>query len=122
MNITKTATYQLRFFFDYGCGGCMWSNNAAAYEKYGAGTLDAEIRDVTGNVYQQARIILPAATKQKVLELDKLYNESLDWEDPSGPSKWNELQWDNFYSLTKALHKEIENILGPQFDVIYKQA
>jgi hypothetical protein len=122
MNNSKNPTYQLRFFFDYGCGGCLWSDNEAAYERYGAGTLDAEILDVTGNVYQQARITLPAATKQKVLELDKLYNESLDWGDPAGPSKWNELQWDNFYSQTKALHKEIESILGPQFDVIYKQA
>jgi hypothetical protein len=121
MNNSKNPTYRLRFFFDYGCGGCLWCDNEAAYEKYDAGTLDAEIYDPTGEVTQQARIILPNSTKQKVLELDKLYSESLNWEDPAGPSMWDKLQWDKFYSQTRALHNEIANILGDDFEIIYKQ-
>ena len=29
------ARYVLRFFFDGGCGDCLWSDNDAALEKYG---------------------------------------------------------------------------------------
>lgn len=121
MSSRKKPTYRLRFFFDYGCGGCLWSDNEAAYEKYDVGTLDAEIYDLNGKVSQEARIILPETTKQKVLELDKLYSESLNWDDPGGESMWDEAQWDYFYSKARELHKEISNILGNDFEIIYKQ-
>lgn len=121
MNNGKNPTYRLRFFFDYGCGGCLWCDNEAAYKKYDVGTLDAEVYDPNGKVIQEARIKLPDSTKQKVLALDKLYSESLNWEDPAGDSMWDKSQWDKFYSQTRELHKEISNILGDDFEIIYKQ-
>lgn len=121
MSNRKTPTYRLRFFFDYGCGGCLWCDNEAAYKKYDVGTLDAEVYDPNGKVSQEARIKLPYRTKQKVLTLDKLYSESLNWEDPSGDSMWDKSQWDNFYKQTRELHIEISNILGDDFEIIYKQ-
>ncbi|MFN8428507.1 MAG: hypothetical protein U0V04_00875 [Spirosomataceae bacterium] len=121
MNNRKTPTYRLRFFFDYGCGGCLWSDNEAAYKKYDVGTLDAEIYDLYGNVSQEARIKLPDSIKQKVLALDKLFSESLNWEDPAGDSMWDKSQWNNFHKQTRELHKEISLILGGDFEIIYKQ-
>lgn len=121
MNNRKTPKYRLRFFLDYGCGGCLWSDNEAAYEKFDVGTLDAEIFDLNGKVSQEARIKLPNSTRQKVLALNKLYSESLNWEDPGGESMWNKSQWDSFYSKTRELHKEISLILGDNFEIIYKQ-
>jgi len=117
----QNSTYRLRFFFDYGCGGCLWADNDAVYEKYGGGTLDAEIFDVHGNLSQAARIQLPKSTTQKVLELDKLYCESLNWNDPGGPSLWDKQQWDEFHAKTRQLHKEVTEILGEDFEVVYKQ-
>ena len=84
-------------------------------------TLDSEIYDLNGKVSQEARIKLTDSTKQKVLALDKLYSESLNWEDPAGDSMWDKSQWDNFQSQTRELHKEISNILGDDFEIIYKQ-
>lgn len=31
---SKEPRYRLRFFFDYYCGGCLWSGNEAAYKKF----------------------------------------------------------------------------------------
>jgi hypothetical protein len=121
MSSGKTPTYRLRFFFDYGCGGCLWCDNEAAHKKFDVGTLDAEIFDSNGKVTQEARIKLPELTRQKVLKLDKLYSKSLNWDDAAGDSMWNRSQWDNFHSQARELHKEISNILGDDFDIIYKQ-
>lgn len=121
MNNGKSPTFRLRFFFDYGCGGCLWCDNEAAYKKYGVGTLDAETYDLNGKVSQEARIKLPDLTKQKVLALDKLYCESLNWEDPGGDSMWNKSQLDNLHSQIRELYDEISNILGDDFEIIYKQ-
>ena len=121
MSNLKIPTYRLRFFFDYECGGCLWCDNEAAYKKYDVGTLDAEIYDLNGKVIQEARIKLPDSTKQKVLALDKLYCESLNWENPASDSMWDKSHWDNFHSQTRELHKEISNILGDDFEIIYKQ-
>ena len=121
MSIMKNPKYRLRFFFDYNCNGCLWADNDAAYEKYDVGTLDAEIFDLNGKISQEARIKLPKTTSEKVLDLDKLYCESLDWSDPGGPSLWDKQQWADFYSKARQLHKEISEILGDTFEVVYKQ-
>jgi len=121
MSNAKTPAYRLRFFFDYGSGGCLWCDNEAAYEKYDVGTLDAESYDGNGNICQEARIKLPDSTKKRVVALDKLYSESLNWEDPAGDSLWNKSQWNAFYLQARELHKEISTILGNDFEIIYKQ-
>jgi hypothetical protein len=121
MSNGRTPIYRLRFFFDYGCGGCLWSDNDAAYHKFNSGTLDAEIYDLHGKIIQTAKIVLPETTRQRVLELDNLYIESLNWEDPASDSMWDKSQWDNFHKRTRELHKEISNILGDDFEIIYKQ-
>jgi len=116
-----TPKYKLRFFFDYNCGGCLWSDNDAAYEKFGVGCLDAEIRSMDGNFLGEAKIKLPASIRHRVLELDKLYSQSLNWNDPSGQSLWDNAQWKNFYEQTKELHRQIALTLGNDFEVVYKQ-
>ena len=85
------------------------------------GTLDAEAYDRNGNVSQEAKIKLPDSIKKKVLALDKLYSESLNWDDPAGDSLWDKSQWDKFHLQTIELHKEISNMPGDDFEIIYKQ-
>jgi len=114
-------TYRLRFFFDYQSGGCLWSDNEAAYQQFDTGPLDAAIYDQQGNLRQKPKIELPDFIRQKVLKLDHLYAESLDWENPGGPSLWDNAQWDNFYAQTSSLHQEITVFLGADFEVIYQQ-
>lgn len=82
--------------------------------------MDAETFDLNEKVCEEARIKLPESTRRKVFALDKLFSESLNWQDPDEP-KWNKSRWDNFHSQTRALHKEISNKLGEDFEIIYKQ-
>ncbi len=89
--------------------------------KYIVGTLDAEAYDRNGNVSQEAKIKLPDSIKKKVLALDKLYSESLNWDDPAGDSLRDKSQWDKFHLQTIELHKEISNMPGDDFEIIYKQ-
>ncbi len=121
MSDTEKSIYRLRFFFDYHCGGCLWSDNEVAYEKFGIGTLDTEIYDLQGNLIVDKKIKLPFSIEQKVTQLNNLYCESLDWNNPSGLSLWNKEQWDSFYKMTKELYKEISEYLGEKFVIIYKQ-
>jgi len=114
----QTETYKLRYFFDYNCGGCLWSGDKATREKYDAGTLDSEIFNLKGELVEDARIKLPVPTKEKVQKLDALFSESLNWENPSGPSPWSQLQWESFYEQARDLHAEICGILGDDFEVI----
>jgi hypothetical protein len=90
--ILMRAKYKLRYFFDYNCGGCLWSDNDAAYEKFGYGCLDSEIYDLDGNIIEEAKIKFPASIRHRVLELDILFSESLNWNDPAGPSPWKNEQ------------------------------
>lgn len=113
-------TYILRFFFDYKAGGCLWSENDAAYKKYGFGPLDATFYNLEGEISGEPRIKLPDVLKQQILELDKLYSESLNWDDPAAPSPWSKKEWEDFNKKARNLHKEISEILGDDFKVIYK--
>ncbi|NBB26979.1 hypothetical protein [Cellulophaga sp. BC115SP] len=117
----NNPTYRLRFFFDYNCGGCLWCDNDASYQKFDVGVLDSEIYDLNGNIVQEAKIKLPSLIRQRVLELDKLYTESLNWNDPSGQSLWDKAQWESFYEQTRDLHKQISLALGDDFKIVYKQ-
>lgn len=113
--------YRLRFLFDYNCGGCLWSDNDAAYNKFDTGVLDADIYDLEGNIVREASIKLPTEIKQKVIQLDKLFSQSLDWNNPSGQSMWDKNQWADFYKQTRELHKIISSALGDDFEIVYKQ-
>lgn len=113
--------YRLRFFFDYNCGGCLWSDNDAAYQNFGNGVLDAGIFDLEGNIIKEPSIKLPIEIKEKVLQLDKLFSQSIDWDNPGGQSKWDKNQWADFYKQTRELHKQISLALGKNFEIVYKQ-
>jgi hypothetical protein len=122
MNNQQTkSVYKLSFFFDYNCGGCLWCDNDAARQKFGVGTLDAEMFDLKGNIVQEARIKLPAELKHLVTELDSVFLESLDWNNPGGQSIWTEEQFKNFHKRAKDLCEKISQELGDDFEVVYAQ-
>ena len=79
MNSINKPIYKLRFFFDYNCGGCLWVGNKAAYDKFDVGCLDSEIIDLKGAISSKAKIILPPAIRNKVIDLDNRYSQSLNW-------------------------------------------
>ena len=120
MTSNMNPTYQLRFFFDYNCGGCLWCGNDASYKKFDVGCLDSELLDLNGNVVEKEKIKLPESIKQKVLKLDTKYSESLNRDDPAGPSLWNAKEWSDFYQEARKLHIEVSDFLGNDYELIYE--
>jgi hypothetical protein len=118
---TEMPKYKLRFFFDYNCGGCLWANNDAAFEGFGFGTLDAGSFNFEEGKVVEPKLILSDEIRRKVVYLDKRFSESLNWDDPSGASLWNDNEWASFHIQTRELHNEITAFLGTDFEVIYKQ-
>ncbi|MDB5200661.1 MAG: hypothetical protein JWQ27_70 [Ferruginibacter sp.] len=114
-------TYIFRFFFDYHGGGCLWSDNDAAYKKYGFGPLDGKTLDEQGNVQKDSRIKLSENLVQRVLELDNLFAESLNWENPGGDSAWDAIQWKSFYHASKELYADIARELPNDIQLLYAQ-
>jgi hypothetical protein len=117
--MVKAPTYRLRFFFDYGSGGCLWSGNEAAFQAFGVGALDADTYDAEGNIQEGAPIKLPAAIKERIAALDKRYAESLDGNDPGGPGLWTAAQAHAFYAEARDLCAIIGRALGDEFEVVY---
>lgn len=115
----KTPTYRLRFLFDYGCDGCLWSGNDAAYERFGVGVLDGTVYDLQGNIIQEPRIRLPEVLRSKVIELGALYDSSLNWNSPAEPEpSWTREKSADFDLRSKELYHEIRAFLGDDYELI----
>jgi len=117
----KAPTYRLRFLFDYGCDGCLWGGNDAAYEKFGVGVLDGTVYDLQGNIIQEPRIKLPDALQSKVFDLCALYDSSLNWNSPAEPEpSWTREKSADFDLQSKELYREICAFLGADYELTYE--
>lgn len=119
--MAQLATYRMRFFFEYGGGGCLWCDNDAAFERYGFGSVDADIYGLDGKISRKASLEFVNPIRQKIDDFNILYDKSLNWNDPGGDSLWDDEEWKTFYAQTRALCKEISVFLGDEFDIIYLQ-
>jgi hypothetical protein len=96
--------YELRFFFDYGSGVCLWAGNDAAREAYD---------------YPVSAEWLPLGD-DLLARVDRLleeYDSSLDWDNPGGPSLWSEQQWQVFYAEARQLLAALRQQLGSRYEV-----
>jgi len=41
--MNKIPKYKLKYFFEYGAGGCLWGDNDLTYKDFGVGPLDEMI-------------------------------------------------------------------------------
>jgi|APHig2749369809_1036254.scaffolds.fasta_scaffold38920_2 hypothetical protein len=60
----------LRFFFDYGAGGCLWTGNAATRDRLDAGPVDAASFDLDSRVRKPARVELSETAQTLWDQLD----------------------------------------------------
>jgi hypothetical protein len=115
------ATYKLRFFFDYQCESCLWCDNDEAYKKYDVGPIDETFYDINGKVAREPKINLPTELREKVIYLSKLFDSSLNWDNPKEPEPtWTSEKQKEFDFKSKELHKEVCKFLGQDYEVIYK--
>jgi hypothetical protein len=67
------AIYELRYFFDYGSGICLWSSNEVANKRFG---YPVELEDLG----------LPSDVENLAIDLLRRFDMSFNWDDPLGPS------------------------------------
>lgn len=101
--------YRFTYCFDYFAGGCLWPSDDITWAKFGPGPVDA-----------QPEVGLPDGLLRRIRELDTLFPESLDWDDPGGPSVWTSEDWEHFKMHVDTLYEDIVVALGPGFAVTHK--
>ena len=101
--------YRLDFFFDYYAGGCLWPADDVTWEQFGTGPVDTD-----------SRINLPEQLLQRIKELDAWLPDSLDQNDPGGPSPWTAEEWERFKKQADRLYEDILATLGPGFKITHE--
>jgi hypothetical protein len=99
------AKYIIRYFFDYRAETCLWSANDAARNEFG---------------YPIKLSLLPLneRTKDRIQELCRKFDTSLNWGDPSSPSPWGKKDFALFQEAASELLKTIEGELGIDYQLI----
>lgn len=98
------ATDELRDFFDYGAGICLWSSNEAARNRFGC---PVELDDLD----------LPQNVKEFALSLVDRFDMSLNWDDPFGPLLWSIQEQDRFTAEAQMLLQQFRAHLGEDFSI-----
>ena len=98
----SAATYVFRYFFDPGSGTCLWSANKAAEERYD---------------YPVWIDLLPisAEMQERVMAVVDWYDTGLDWDDPAGPSPWDEAEQARFNVAAQELLAVLRRELGEDY-------
>lgn len=97
--------YRLRFFFSPGSAVCLWSDNAAAREKW----------DYSIDVQQ---LPLPENLWRFALHLCAWHDTSIDWDYPPGPSPWAAAERGRFNRAAQDFLSVLRGQLGDEFEVI----
>lgn len=98
------ATFELRYFFDYGSGICLWSSNEAATIRFG---YPVELNDLN----------IPSSVRDHAFDLMRRFDMSLDWGDPSGGSVWSDQDRDRFIAESQTLLQQLSEHLGDDFRI-----
>lgn len=100
------AKYQLRLLFDWHAGG-LWSGNDASYAKFDHGLIDDQLN-------------LPDYLQGKIYAMTAWHDTALDWSYPPDPSPWAKETFEAFDREAEILLKELQEHLGPEFDLTYE--
>lgn len=111
----------LRFFFDYGAGGCLWNGDKSADELFGYGPLDCFDFDLEGNLVKLPSILLSQTTRLLVKELSDIHYHYLNPEYPPDPSLWRQSLCDEFNQRIDELLERVTNEIGDKFEIIDRQ-
>ena len=121
MTIPTMTKGTLRFFFDFGAGGCLWAGDDATRSKLGVGPLDATVYDLQGDVALPPRLLLPSNVHSLINRLDQEYLSYLNPLYPPDPSLWTQARCDRFNSDVDQLLLLLQVELGTNFVIIDQQ-
>lgn len=101
----NTATYKMKFMFDWRSGVCLWADNEAAKTKfngYPVETCDLPISD---------------GLKATLEDLICLYDEAFDFEESNGDLLWDKNQIEEFLCTAREAYVCLCEELGPEYEV-----
>ncbi|GLF95081.1 hypothetical protein [Streptomyces yaizuensis] len=95
--------YHLRFFFEYGVDHTpLWPGTSG----------DPGLASAYGYPCEPERLPITPAVRTELSRLCDLYQSSLDWDDPMGPSPWTREQWTSFEQSSDTLLDTLRRDLG----------
>jgi hypothetical protein len=100
-----TPRYVLRLMFEWG-GGTLWCGNDAALAAF----------DVD---YVEDKLPLSDELRDRLEELSRWHDTSLDWNDPAGPGPWSAEENERFEQAASDVLERLRAHLGPDFRVEY---
>ncbi len=112
---------RLRFFFDWGAGGCLWAGDEHTREVLGYGPVDADHFDVNGKLSRSSPLYLPPEIKKLVADLDNENYTYLNVDYQPDPSLWRQDQCERFNAKVDMLLKILSTELGSNYDIVDKQ-
>ncbi len=103
----------LRFFFEYGAGGCLWAGDAKTQARLDVGPVDAIIYEVEGRVSRESKIVISEDARRLRDWLDAAHSLYLNPYYQLDPSLWTQEACDNFNagvdSLLALLQRELNS-------------
>ncbi len=111
----------LKFFFDYGAGGCLWAGDAATRDKLGVGPVDASSFDIEGRVSQPCRVELSEKAQDLRNQLDFEHSGYLNPLYPLDPSLWTQALCDRFNANVDRLVALLRQEIGEYYNISDEQ-
>lgn len=110
----------LKFFFEYGAGGCLWAGDAATLDRLDVGPVDAESRSLDGQA-RPARLVLSDLARNLRDQLDFEHSGYLNPLYPPDPSLWSQNLCDRFNADVDKLLSLLRQELDEDYDILDKQ-
>ncbi|MFE7524914.1 hypothetical protein ACFU7Y_04260 [Kitasatospora sp. NPDC057542] len=99
--------YHLRFFFEYGVDTPLWPGPPG----------DPDLDSPYGYPCAPEKLPITPATRNELTRLADLYQSSLDWDHPAGPSPWTRDQQESFRSEAGIALEALRHELGDDWTV-----
>ncbi len=113
--------YVLRFFFDYGAGGCLWAGDDFTRNQLGYGPVDASIFNFEGEVSKASLLPLSVTTRAIIEKLDFQHSGYLNPKYPPDPSLWSQSLCDYFNEEVDKLILLFKKELGSDYKILDQQ-
>ncbi|MEO8530561.1 MAG: hypothetical protein ABI459_05020 [Deltaproteobacteria bacterium] len=113
--------YNIRFFFEYGAGGCLWAGDDHTREVFDVGLLDAGFYNNLNELTRPPRIQLSEEASRLRDLLDQQHATYLNPLYPPDPSLWTQAQCDQFNLGVAALLILLRDELADKFYIIDQQ-
>lgn len=101
----NTATYKMKFMFDWRSGVCLWADNEAAKAKF------------NGYPVETCDLPMSDGLKATLEDLICLYDEAFDFEESNGDLLWDKNQIEEFLCTAREAYACLCEELGPEYEV-----